>query len=156
MATKTKTLPTAAKAYEAISREAERIRNDAYETIETLSEGDTVRQGDLYLVALDQEPKALGPFGTNQLTPGTTQGSRHVVQGQCEVLRVEEREAIAILNRLVPATRKHDRQFIGPMIRASGPVTVTHPEHGDRTLPAGSYLTTYQRAFGEEIRRQAD
>lgn len=117
--------------------------------------GSSIRQGDLYLTAIDV--RLVGkPAGSRQLAPGTTQGSRHVVEGTCHVLSVDEDQAIAVLNRLIPASRGQ-RQFVGPLIVADGPVTIAHPEHGWRILPPGNYLVTYQRSyFAEMVRRQLD
>lgn len=152
MATKTK---TAASAYKAVVQSAEKIVNSDPATIPFIDAGDTVRQGDVYLIALDAEPKRQGPYAGRQLAPGNTQGSRHVAEGDCELYTPDEASATAILNRLIPATKGH-RQFFGPVILARGPVTITHPEHGDRTLAAGTYLVTQQRTFADEIRRAAD
>ena len=67
-----------------------------------------------------------------------------MVEGDCDVLRVSHEEAVAALRRVVPGV--DGQQFVGPIIRARGPVTITHPEHGDRTLPGDAcYLVTYQR-----------
>jgi hypothetical protein len=140
---------------------AEVIRSDAHEVIGTMSPGDVVRQGDLYLTCLDREPPGGMPVGTRQLAPGTTRGARHVVEGDCDLLRVPDQKAIAALRRVIPGAGEH--QFVGPVIRARGPVTITHPEHGDRTLPGEAcYLVTYQRSWSaegdarERMRRQLD
>jgi hypothetical protein len=143
-------------AYAEVLRAAEEIRSDAHETIPTMSPGDVVRQGDLYLTCLEGEPPGGIAAGTRQLAPGTTRGARHVVEGECDVLRVPVAQAVAALRRVVRGAS--DRQFLGPVIRARGPVTITHPEHGDRTLPGETcYLVTYQRSWStEEMRRQLD
>jgi hypothetical protein len=145
----------ASTAYGQVARSVESIRNGDHAVIATMSPGDVLRQGDLYILALDREI-AGGVPASRQLAPGTTQGSRHVAEGDCDVLSVPESDAIQAINRLVPATRGQ-RLFVGPMIRARGPVTIAHPEHGDRTLPGGAcYLVTIQRAWAKEIRRVRD
>ena len=48
---------------------AEVIRSDAHEVIATMSPGDVVRQGDLYITCLDSEPRGGVPAGTRQLVP---------------------------------------------------------------------------------------
>lgn len=146
---------TAEKAYRQVAMAAEKIKSDDREVVATMSPGDVCRQGDIYLVCLDREPKTTGTAPSRQLAPGDTQGSRHVAAGECEVLVADEREAKAALNRLVPATKAHV-PFVGPVIRAPLGVEITHPEHGDRVLPPGSYLVIYQRAWANEVRRQAD
>ena len=63
------------------------------------------------------------------------------------MLRVPDEAAIAALRRVVPRTEV-EAPCIGPVLRARGPVTITHPEHGDRTPPgAACYLVTYQRTW---------
>ena len=159
MATKTTTVTTtnlsAGETYTRVATAAESIRNDEPATIATMSAGDVVRQGDLYLVAIDEMPASAGRYPGRQLTPGSTQGSRHVVEGECTLYTPQAASAQAILDRLIPAAAG-SLHFFGPVVLAAGPVTITHPEHGHRTLPAGTYLTTYQRSWADEIRRQVD
>lgn len=86
----------------------------------------------------------------------TTQGSRHVLAGlHAELLTLEEGIATQLLNQAVPATTGK-QQFFGPLIVAKEAVTIEHPEHAHVTLPAGVYLTTYQRTWAKEIRRTQD
>jgi hypothetical protein len=139
-----------------VRKSAEKIRNADPATIEVMSPGDNVRQGDIYIVLLDCKPAEASPFKGRQLAPGNTQGSRHIVEGDCRLFTPTEADAIRILTGLVPATKAH-RQFLGPVIVAAEPVTITHPEHGHRTLPAGTYLVTYQRTrLDSELRRAED
>ncbi len=56
-------------AYAEVLRTAEAIRSDAHEVIATMSPGDVVRQGDLYITCLDSEPRGGVPAGTRQLAP---------------------------------------------------------------------------------------
>ena len=151
----TKTID-ACTAYAEVLHAAEEIRSDAHETIATMSPGDVLRQGDLYITCLDSEPKGGRPAGTRQLAQGATRGAKHVVVGDCDVLNVPNAHGVAALRRVVPGADA--QQFIGSVIRARGPVTITHPEHGDRTLPGNAcYLVTYQRIWLEQkVRLQFD
>jgi hypothetical protein len=145
-------------AYDLVRETVESIRNNEPATIAVMSAGDVVRQGDLYLVALDRAPKKAGEHAGRQLAPGDTQGSRHVASGDCEIYSPETSSATNTLARLIPAT-KGQILFLGPVIKARGPVTIEHPEHGWRSLPAGVYQVVYQRSFAavdQEIRRQMD
>jgi hypothetical protein len=148
---------TADKAFQSVRRSAEKIQSDAHETVAVVSSGDVVRQGDVYLIALDVAPKKAAAFVGRQLAPGETQGSRHFAEGDCELYRPDEAEATQILARLIPETNG-ERQFFGPVIRAHGAVEITHPEHGNRTLPGDGqvYLVTYQRTGREAMRRAED
>ena len=40
--------------------------------------------------------------------------------------------------------------FAGPILVLTKPNTITHPEHGDWVLPAGSYRITYQRTVARD------
>lgn len=153
---KTNTL-TATQAYNEVASAAEQIANAEPATIEVVDPGDVIRQGDLYLVRLDARlPAAKEPWPSRQLAIGETQGSRHIAEGErCEVYRPIEAEAMKALHRLIPATRDHN-QFLGPTLWSPLPITITHPEHGHRTIPAGAYQVTYQRVWANEIRRVAD
>lgn len=146
---------SASKAYSQVLSSVEKIKNDEHAVIPTMSPGDVVRQGDLYIIALGN-PISRGKPASRQLAPGTTQGSRHVAEGDCDVLAVDEEKALESIHELLPAT-KGQRLFVGPMILARGPVRIAHPEHGDRTIPGdAAYIVTYQRAWASEIRRTQD
>jgi hypothetical protein len=82
----------------------------------------------------DRKPSA-------QLAPGTTQGSRHVLDSLdgVSVYRLAENTVLQ-----------------GPVLLVTTERTVTHPEHGNVVLPPGIYSITYQRQFAEELRRVAD
>lgn len=146
---------TASEAFAQVQSSAEAIRNDAFAEIATASPGDVGRQGDVYLVLLDELPEKQGPYAGRQLAPGTTQGSRHVVEGDCELYTPKAESATRILHRLVPATKRFP-QILGPTIVAKSPWIERHPEHGDRQWPAGPYQVTYQRAYADTLRAQRD
>lgn len=101
--------------------------------VRVCKEGDEIRQGDIYLYPLDQEP-AHGESGADrQLAPGTTRGSRHIIEGEAEVYATEAEDVLA-----------------GPIVHALERVTLTHPEHAHVSLPAGWYEVRYQRDFEVE------
>lgn len=105
--------------------------------------GDVVRQGDIYLTCLEKMPE-----GTltkeRQLAPGNTQGSRHIVNGDVEMVKdVRFRSMNAVL--------------VGPAFRCKSDVEVTHPEHGNKILPEGTiWQVTYQLHHADEIKRVQD
>ncbi|MGD9724681.1 MAG: hypothetical protein AB7O68_26505 [Pirellulales bacterium] len=145
-----------------VTAQIERIRASAetmiaseHAVIGAAAPGDVVRQGDLYLVCLDAEPNG-EPAATKQLAPGTTQGSRHIATGDVSVRTVDAQEMVRRINALIP---KADipPELVGPAVVCRSGVTITHPEHGDRSLPDGSsWATVYQREFAEEVRRVQD
>jgi hypothetical protein len=47
--------------------------------------------------------------------------------------------------------------LVGPAFKCNGEVTVSHPEHGDKILPADTvWQCVYQQAYADEIRRVQD
>ncbi|MGH7179703.1 MAG: hypothetical protein ACREJC_20170 [Tepidisphaeraceae bacterium] len=134
---------------------AEAMHAAEKETIGTASLGDVVRQGDLYLVCLDDDPK--GEETTErQLAPGSTQGSRHVATGRCTIIIADRVEVADAINRLIKGAGILP-ELVGPVVRCLGDVTITHPEHGDKVLPAKSVWTVvYQRHYADEVRRVLD
>lgn len=141
---------------EEVRKSAETMDAAKTETISTASAGDVVRQGDLYLVCLSESPAA-EKTKDRQLAPGNTQGSRHVAVGQCTVSLVKNRDAMCeVLNRLVKGANV-PAELVGPVIRCKSAVTITHPEHGHKVLPADSvWAVVYQREHAEDVRRVQD
>lgn len=137
---------TAEKSLASVQSTAETIRSDQTQRFpEAASPGDTWRQGDVYIELLERVPagamamKAKGRSA--QLAPGTTQGSRHILDSLVGVT----------MYRLPEAT-----VLDGPVIVTDRERTIEHPEHGNVVLPPGVYGITYQREFAEELRRVAD
>lgn len=96
--------------------------------------GQFVRQGDVYIVCMRQ----LDPgkqTKNRQLATGTSQGSRHVLEGDAEVFEARSRDI----------QRTHlGEYFEGPSFKANSHVTITHPEHAHISLPPGCYETRHQ------------
>ncbi len=116
------------------------------ERIGSPSLGDVVRQGDLYLVCIDEMPtKNARPSNNPQLVPGTSQGSRHILaNGKFQIVNGHS------FNSLDPV-------YVGPAFHCKTDVEVTHPEHGNKILPEDStWQCVYQMAWAEEARRIED
>lgn len=149
---------TTAKAFSEVKKAAEKIKNDEQQVVGTVSLGDVVRQGDLYLVAIgkaDGIPREL--IADRQLAPGTSQGSRHILEGEVFLFRAKSPQQVAdLVNRLVKGATVQ-AELIGPMFFTGEGCELTHPEHGNFLLPAGeTFAVVYQRALAQEIRRQID
>jgi hypothetical protein len=110
--------------------------------IESLKVGQGIRQGDIYIRRVRKaDVPSTKPYGTTQLAPGNTQGSRHVVQGDVELRK--------------PSDEKDPLQ--GPFILAEERFEIVHPEHAHFSLPPGAYQATYQRDYAkEEVARVQD
>jgi len=106
--------------------------------------GDVVRQGDIYLVCIDKLP-AGKKTENRQLAEGNTQGSRHIVTGDVQIVTP---------NSAHPGV---DRVLCGPAFHCNEAAEVTHPEHGNKILPKDTtWRVTFQRSFAEEVRRVQD
>lgn len=145
---------TAVQAYESVlSHEA--IRRDSHESVD-LQPGDAYVQGDVIVARIDITPRRAGKWSEGrQLAQGTTQGSRHVAEGDAELFVPDSGETNAAIDRLFPRTKGLPR-ILGPCVESKSPWTMTHPEHGDRTFPAGVDIILYQRAASAELRRAQD
>ncbi len=123
-----------AKTFRAIKDTAEKIRNDEHQIVGTMSVGDAWAQGDILIVSLEHLPEHVIPIANPnvQLAPGNSQGSRHCLSSLDGVTMYR----IASPNPLD-----------GPILQSDHPIRVNHPEHGDVTVPAGTYAIIYQRAF---------
>lgn len=155
----TATVQDVATDVNAIRESAEHLDAAKVEVIATASPGDVIRQGDLYLICLDG-PVAGKDSQTRQLAPGTTQGSRHVAEGRCQVRQPDSAQQVAeTIRRLIPRADVH-AELLGPVVHCPAdapPVMITHPEHGDRGLPPGTtWAVYYQRDLAEELRRVQD
>lgn len=109
---------------------------------ESMTHGQTHWQGDVAITFVESLPKSyVRGQQSAQLAPGNTQGSRHI---------------IADMRGIEVRTRKDADPLIGPGIVADRSWELTHPEHGHAVFPAGSFITTYQRQYAEEMRRVQD
>ena len=146
---------TVAQQIAAIKKSAEKMDAAKTEKIQTASAGDVVRQGDIYFVCLES-PQTGQQLKSRQLAPGTTQGSRHVAEGDCRIVNANRATIASTVNRLIKGAEVPE-QLIGPVVECHGETTITHPEHGHRILTAGSvWASVYQRAHAEEVRRVQD
>lgn len=139
-------------AVRSVKESAESMHAARTERIGSPSLGDVVRQGDIYLVCVDSLPNGK-PSSDRQLAPGNTQGSRHVLLGDCKIVTgvdVSAYPSTQAVSKIHPA-------LIGPAFECIGNVTLTHPEHGDKILPEITvWQVIYQQVHAEEVRRVRD
>ncbi len=103
--------------------------------------GSVVQQGDIYLHRVaDGHPrgKPIGE-GAVQIALGTGNGARHMAEGEVKVFQGK---------KLPPDVSTpmdvDEHEITGPLVVATKPWNLTHPEHPHHRLPAGVYQTTYQ------------
>jgi hypothetical protein len=109
--------------------------------------GDAVRQGDLYLIIVEDVPSGYVPISKpkaadKQLVPGNTDGARHCL------------DAIAGV-KLYRPKEWGEESLDGPCFVLTKPREVLHPVHGPVAVPAGfAVLCRYQREFDKELQKE--
>lgn len=98
--------------------------------IRTADIGQVARQGDIYLRRVPDNHRRGDEIQDRQLAPGTTKGSRHVVEAGEHVTLYAPQDSMDPL--------------AGPVIVARERFRVTHPEHADFSLPSGTWEVGYQ------------
>jgi hypothetical protein len=134
--------------------------------IHSIKVGEAIRQGDIYVMRLaptadnfikqPQRDNQTNSFkdnpvkivvkdyitpGQNQLVPGFTMGSRHMV---------EQTDKVKVL--INPTTTS---PIVGPVIVAKDRFTISHPQHAHFSLPEGCYGVFYQ-INGQTLNRVKD
>lgn len=108
--------------------------------VKSIKPGQVVRQGDIYLVRLNDEDfgkarESLTPWNAGQqLAEGTSVGSRHVA--------LKPAKAYSGYSGPIPGTSGN--LLRGPVVDAPARFTITHPEHAHVELPKGKYGVLYQ------------
>ena len=141
---------------EAIEKHAASIRDglakiqpgEPHTISDAAATGDGFAQGDLSIILVDAIPDGYKRIQTptdkdRQLVPGNTEGSRHCLDSLdgVELYRHEN------------WNQNYDG-LMGPLFRLSKERTITHPKHGDITIPADRcVLTTYQPDYDAETRK---
>lgn len=112
--------------------------------VEGMKIGEVARQGDIYV----ERVAAIEGKGTavksRQLAPGTTKGSRHIVEDSPNVTLWESR----------PSLNGRASFQIGPAIEAKGDFSVTHPEHAFIKFIIGKATQFFQVWFQADFNRK--
>ena len=121
-------------------------------TIGSPSIGDVVRQGDLYLECIETLPDG-EPTGETQLAIGSTQGANHVITSGYK----NGYSIVNVKSHTTNAGVEVNPVLIGPAFKCVEECELTHPEHGNKILPAGTvWQVVFQQAYSDEVRRVAD
>jgi len=97
-----------------------------------------VRQGDVYVMRINDFDKSNYKIDLNrQLPPGNTPGSRHTVDEYTKVYVSKNKNSDVI-------TQKNGFTVLGPIVESDTRWTLSHPQHADFSLPAGTYQVSYQ------------
>ena len=139
MKTETITTETAIKRIQESARHLPEVR-----VIKSMKVGEVVRQGDIYIErvsALEGKGKAVK---SRQLAPGTTKGSRHIVDESPSVTLWESK----------PSLEGKAAFQIGPAIEAKGDFSITHPEHAWIKFVVGKVAQSFQVWFQADFVRK--
>lgn len=101
--------------------------------IKSLEVGQVMRQGDIYIHAVNPKHPCGKKLKSRQLAIGETQGSRHVAESPCTVFE----------GTTLPEWCR-EGTFLGPLVKSGKRFTVSHPEHAHVSLPAGCFQITHQ------------
>lgn len=96
--------------------------------------GKVARQGDVYIHRVDPSHAHGSETTDRQVAVGNTQGSRHIVEGA----------AVKLYYGTKAPSYVDSRAPLGPLVEAESEWVLTHPEHPNMYLPAGSYQVTHQ------------
>jgi hypothetical protein len=131
---------TAIEAHNKILQEAAKVVGKR--TKETCEIGKGIRQGDLYIIRINDvgptkikgleeavNPANCTSLGGDQLAMGTTMGSRHTIREGQASFWTDPRNANPVF---------------GGCVKSAGRWDLEHPEHDDWNMPEGTYGVFYQ------------
>ena len=149
-------MKTLAEVIKGIQAHASKHKKKELRDLKTFPIGKKGRQGDVNFKRIkDYTPGK--PALTMQLAPGSTKGSRHIVEGAEVFLGWEHDDKFyaATAKRLGVSRDRLVEALKGPVIVAKKRFTITHPEHANVVLPAGVYVT-WGQLDPKTMRRVAD
>lgn len=123
----------AATAHAEIERLAKVNAKPEVRFIEKIAVGCVVRQGDIYIHAVEATHQRGKRLKSRQLAIGETMGSRHIAEAPASVFAGTTRPEWC-----------DQRTFLGPLVKSKARFVVTHPEHAHVSLPPGEYQITHQ------------
>jgi hypothetical protein len=126
--------------------------------------GSAFRQGDVMLLTIPiewlkgQQPIE-APEGTpqRQVAEGNTQGSRHILTGNCQIF-VKHGLKWDKLNKVLPKPFSIQLdEMIGPAFISAENTVLEHPEHANVELPEGyAFVCIYQQCYQDAVRKVRD
>lgn len=104
--------------------------------------GEFARQGDIYIERISTISKKGREIKSHQLAPGTSKGSRHIVQAE---------QSVKIFTSTPNLGTRAPFQA-GPAIEAACDFVISHPEHAWMKMKKGLYQIWYQLDFHRKER----
>lgn len=128
-----KQVKSAVEAWGLVEEAANNEAINSTRVVHKMDVGQGVRQGDIYIFRVEPSHPHGAPSKSRQLAKGSTQGSRHVAEGQVKVYEGTKAPRWA-----------SEGTFTGPFIESGERFTISHPEHAHVELPPGCYQVTHQ------------
>lgn len=133
-------MSTEVETAQAVEKVTKAASDPEVRTARRIEIGHAIHQGDVYLHRVaDGHPRGK-ELGSRQVAVGTAVGSRHIVEGD----GVKVFGGQKLPPGVVPPLWVAEGSLLGPLVEATGPFVLTHPEHAHHALPAGCYQVTYQ------------
>lgn len=139
MNTKTITTETAIRQIQDAAKHLPEVR-----IITDMKIGEVVRQGDIYIERVSAIASKGAEVKSRQLAPGTTKGSRHIVDESPSVTLWESK----------PSIDNKAAFQVGPAIEAKCNFSVTHPEHAWIKFVVGNVAQFFQVWFQADFARK--
>jgi hypothetical protein len=139
MKNQTITTETAIKQIQEAAKHLSEVR-----IITAMKIGEVVRQGDIYVERISSIATKVNPVKSRQLAPGTTKGSRHIVDESPSVTLWESK----------PCLEGKAAFQIGPAIEAKCDFSITHPEHAWIKFVVGKAPQFFQVWFQADFARK--
>ena len=124
---------TAVQAWTEIEEKANANAVNSIRIVNKMEIGKFVRQGDVYVVRVEDSHKCGIALKERQVAIGNTQGSRHIAQSPAQLF-----EGVAA------PPKWSERTFLGPVIKSDKEWVLDHPEHAQFQLPAGTFQICHQ------------
>jgi hypothetical protein len=99
-----------------------------------LAVGKHGRQGDIYICRVADTHARGEEQKDRQLAQGESRGSRHIAEAPAKVY----------VGTTAPANALNSRLFLGPCVVSESEFMISHPEHANVILTAGTYQIVHQ------------
>ena len=123
---------TAIEVVEKIQKQADESSNGVRFVTE-LAIGEAARQGDVYIIRVEDNYPRGEMLSHSQLAQGNTIGSRHLAMHPAKCF-----QGTTLPPNVTAGT------FLGPVVVSQQRFEVNHPEHSTISLPAGTYQSLNQ------------
>ncbi len=131
-----------AEIYNKLEEKAKEIKVEGLRKTLNMKIGQVDRQGDIYIHRVEDNHPHGDELKTKQLAIGESQGSRHIAGAKFKVYQGTSHPKWV-----------DNKHFLGPcIVLDEGFEMITHPEHANFALSAGTYQITHQMDLRTQTR----